>query len=227
MAVAPDEIYTEVGRLTMATSAADNQLTILLARLMSHRQDQLDIGFPSIFVFSVRSIDQRFDLVRKAFLERCGAMLCQPRHENIRRAAEFAENAMNKAFSNIRNHRWIRNDAAHGNIVQDGDETYILPAMLNIEGHAKIATRGDEYKQGIKLSHLQAATADARADIMALGKLGHVFWSLLEWKDDPTEFLARADDLAHALDMKKVQLKDPREGRPMRQRKEKRGRAKS
>jgi hypothetical protein len=218
-----DAIYAEVGRLTMATAAIDNQLTILLSRLMSHTQDAFDYSFASVFMFSARSIDQRFEILRKAFRLRCGHMLKKPRHHNIRRAAEFAEKAMNVAISNIQAHRWVRNVAAHGNLFRDGAKVSIRPAMLDIEGQAAIAARGGDYGRGITLEHLQEATAAADADRGALSKLGHVFWSLLEWKEDPSELLGRANLLAQVLKLKPLSLQDPREGPPQRQRRNKKG----
>jgi hypothetical protein len=217
-----EAVYAQVGKLAMVTSAVDFQLTTLLSRLMAETQDHIGSRQASIFMFSARSIDQRFEILRKSFKLRCERMLMAPRHTNERRAADFAEKAMNITTANISKNRWVRNVAVHGSMHTDPEGVAIMPVMFDWDGWEAMRLRGPEYRRGLTLEHLQEATETARHDLQCLGKLSHVWWSLLDWKPDPAEFLERANALALDLKIQPPILRDPSAGPPMRKRRPKR-----
>lgn len=213
-----EAIFAEIGRLTMAASSVDNHLTTILARLISPTQDSYDTALASIIVFTAKSIDQRFELVRKVMRWRLATALSQPRHMNVRRAADFAEKALNAIEKEIRSHRWARNTAAHGDILHHEGRVTLTPAMLDYETWKNIRSKGDEYRFGLSISHLESATSVAAADNANLTALTLVIARILDWTDNPKELLDLANSLAQSLKIERLSLRDPREGRPMRQR---------
>lgn len=111
---------------------------------------------------------------------------------------------------------------AHGSMVHDEGRVAIIPAIFDEEGQKKFYGRGQAYKHGLTLDLLQEASETAMFDLMCLSKLGNVLWALFEMRDDPKEFLAQANGLAPDLKLNKINLRDPREGPPQRQRKQNR-----
>ena len=204
----------------MRTATVDNHLAALLGRMMSADQNGFDTRLPALFVFSARSIEQRFEIVRKMFLLRCEPAFAMPRNSNVRRAAEFAEKVMNVVFANVGAHRWIRNVAAHGTMIHTDAMTAIIPAMFDHEGQKKFFERGKAYKDGLTLELLKEASETAMFDLLCLSKLGNVLWTLFEMRDDPKEFVEQANGLAQDLKLSKINLRDPREGPPPRRRKQ-------
>jgi hypothetical protein len=208
-----EAIYAEIGRVTTASGGIDNNLVMLLGQLITRSGS---LAYPSIFIFSARSMDQRQEIVLKYFRVRCVEQLSEPRTSNHRRAAEFAEKIMTTIFSSITKNKWVRNLAAHGNLLWEDGEPHLIPPMFDLDAQERLKNRSPTYASGLTLHQLREARLLIKADGSRLGKLSVCLAQLLQWKRYPAEFLETANALARDLKMSTLRLQDPSEGPPLR-----------
>ena len=219
-------MYAEIGRLAMANAAIDTQLTLLLSRLMSGPQDSLQMAFPSVFMFSARTLDQRFEIVRKSFSLRLDWYLQMPRHENAYRASSHLERCMSAIFKRIRDHKWIRNTVVHGSITRTEVGHIITPNVFDHEAEKLLAAKGDKYRGGLHLELVKEATIETREHLNLLAQLGTCLAMLLEPEGpDPSEFEHLANQLGKELGLPPVTLRDVSKPPPQRGKKRKKGSA--
>lgn len=212
-----------VGSAAHTTGYVDNMLTLLLSAILHQGPPNsgYDYGLASIIFFTARSMEQRKELIFRLFQWRCERALDAPRHTNKRRSADFMMKLLRTVFENHNKNRWIRNLAAHGDVVRvEGVGLILTPTILNDDGreHPKLKIYGGV--KGLNAEDIRAAVAPIGKDVEHFRQLQNLMPHLYEWRPYPEQFLQLANSLADELGITRLRLHDPSQGKPRRERRQ-------
>ena len=210
-----EKLYAEIGKITITFGAIDTGYVLLFASVLSPcLPDTFESSYAAPILFLAKSREQRQALIKATFKTRFAWMLDQPRHTNARRAVDYLETAINKAFAEVDRVTWVRNLAAHGSVYKGPNGVAITPVAFDEAAASNLTAKG--YPNGMNAKDLSDKVAPAHVVKGIIWELARCTNQLIHWQPMPSAFLQIMNETARDLGMKPLRLADPNDGPPRR-----------
>lgn len=144
------KFYAEIGKAALSIGNTDITLVAIVNILLKAYAKVPMTSEASIFIYSARSIDQKFEITRKLMELRFRPNLKSPTWSHSYRIADHIFKLFNGIKTQIDRTKWIRNLAAHGNVKENpGQPIKLIPPMLDSLEIEAFQRKRANYKDGL------------------------------------------------------------------------------